>query len=240
MQTNAGVAELTEGSVVVRPRRPMFTPLGTWLVRLSLPWMLVSALAMDAALTAMGLPSADRPLALRLSIVVVAIAPVAVVLFSPVLVRLPGFDWLFLRPQPLAVVDPAELTLCLPHIGERRFNWEEIGSLRLKGAWNGGSELRSAAGQLLAEMPDEIVHPKVHWFSGDTLAESVVRARPDRFSLASDRASLGRPASFGLRDRIGSGVDLIEWKRRRDSVLLVVISGLVLLGAIGVAILLTR
>jgi hypothetical protein len=240
MQTNVEVAEPTEGSVVVRPRRPMFTPIGTWLVRLCLPWLLVSALAMDAALTAMGLPSADRPLALRLSIVVVAIAPVAVALFSPMLVRLPGFDWLFLRPQPLAVVDQTGLALRLPRIGERRFGWAEIGSLRFKGAWNGGSELRSTAGQLLAKVPDEIVHPKVNWFSGDTLAESVVRARPDRFALAPDRALLGRPASFDLRERIGSGVDLVEWKRRRDSVLLVVIGGLVLLGVIGVVLLVTR
>jgi hypothetical protein len=63
MQTSAEVAEPTEGNlppVVVRPRSPMFTSVGTWLVRLSLPWLLVSLLAMDAALTAMGmLPARD-------------------------------------------------------------------------------------------------------------------------------------------------------------------------------------
>ncbi|HEX9634410.1 MAG TPA: hypothetical protein VGB34_02875 [Candidatus Limnocylindria bacterium] len=240
MQTNAGVAELTEGSIVVRPRRPMFTPLGTWVVRLSLPWMLISLLATDAALSAAGMTPGERPLALRLSITVVAVAPVAVVLFSTMLVRLPGFEWLFLRPQPLAVVDPTELALRLPGAGERRFKWDDVGSLRFKRGWNAESELRSPDGQLLAEVPEEIVHPKVYWSSAHTLAESVVQARPDRFALAADRASLGRPASFDLRERIGSGVDPADWKRRRDAFLGIILGALVLAGVIGAALLLTR
>jgi len=235
MRTNAEVA-----SVVVRPRRPMFTSLGTWVVRLSLPWALLSSLTIDAALAAMGLPSGERPLALRLSIAAVAVAPVAAALFSPMLVRLPGFDWLFLRPQPLAVVDPNELALRLPGTGEGRFNWEEVGSLRFKGRWDGGSNLRSPAGQLLAEVPDEIVNPKVYWFSANTLAETVVQARPDRFALARDRASPGRPASFDLRERVGSGVNLAAWKRRRDATLSVVLGGLVVLGVTGAVLLLLR
>ncbi|HTE65052.1 MAG TPA: hypothetical protein VK736_02200 [Candidatus Binatia bacterium] len=235
METNAEVA-----SVVVRPRRPMFTPLGTWVVRLSLPWLLLSSLGMDAAFAAMGLPSGERPLALRLSIAAVAVALVALVLFSPLLVRVPGFDWLFLRPQPIAIVDPTELALRLPGIGERRFRWEEVGSLRFKGRWDGGSDLRSPGGLLLAEVPDEIVHPKVYWFSADTLAESVVQARPDRFALAHGRSSLGRPASFDLRERVGSGVDLVAWKRRRDAILLPILGGVVLLGVVGIVLLLTR
>lgn len=218
----------------------MFTPLGTWFVRLSLPWLLISSLALDAALRTMGLASAERPLALRLSIAAIAVAPVAIALFSPLLVRLPGFGWLFLRPQPLAVVDPTALALRLPGIGERRIKWEEVGSLRFKGRWNGGSELRGPDGRLLAEVPDQIVHPKEHWNSADTLAESVVQARPDRYALAPDRASLGRPASFDLRERVGSGVDLATWKRRRDSTLLVILGGLVVLGTIGATLLLTR
>jgi len=240
MQTNAGVAEPTEGSVVVRPRRPIFTPRGTWLVRLSLPWLLISQLAMDAALTAIGLAPAERPVVLRLVVSVVGVAPVAIFVFSPMLVRLPGFDWLFLRPQPLAVVDPTELALRLPRIGDRRFNLDEVGSLRFKGRWDGGSDLRSPAGQLLAEVPDEIVHPKVYWFSADTLAESVLQARPDRFALTHGRSSLGRPASFDLRERIGSGVDPLAWKRRRDATLLPILGGLVLLGIIGAILLLAR
>jgi hypothetical protein len=74
----------------------------------------------------------------------------------------------------------------------------------------------------------------------DTLAESVVQARPDRFALAPDRASLGRPASFDLRERIGSGVDLVAWKRRRDAILVVILGGLVVLGIIGAVLLLAR
>jgi hypothetical protein len=243
MQTSTGVAQTTEGnhsSVVVRPRRPMFTSLGTWVVRLSLPWALVSLLAMDAALTAVGLAPAERPVALRLLVAAVAVVPPAIALFSPMLVRLPGFDWLFQRPQPLAIVDPTELALRLPGVGERRLEWKEVGSLRFKGSWNGGSELRSPDGQLLADVPDELVHPKVYWSSAYTLAESVVQARPDRFALAPDAASLGRPASFDLRERVGTGVDLVAWKRRRDAGLLVILGGLVVLGIIGAVLLLAR
>jgi hypothetical protein len=243
MQTSAEVARPPEGnllSVVVRPRRPVFTNLGTWLVRLSLPWALVSLFATDAALSAAGLTPGERPLALRLSIAAIAVAPVTVVLFSPMLVRLSGLDWLFLRPQPLAIVDPTELTLRLPGVGERRFRWEDVGSLRFKGSWNGGSELRSPDGQLLADVPDELVHPKIYWSSAYTLAESVVQARPDRFALAPDGASLGRPSSFDLRERIGSGLDLVAWKRRRDTIFAVILGGMVLLGAIGATLLLTR
>jgi hypothetical protein len=218
----------------------MFTTLGTWLVRLSLPWALISLLAMDAALTATGMAPGERPLALRLSIAAIAVAPPAIALFSPMLVRLPGFDWLFLRPQPLAVVDPNELTLRLPGIGDRRYRWGEVGSLRLKGGWNGGSDLRSPDGQLLADVPDELVHPKIYWSSAYTLAESVVQARPDRFALAPDGASLGRPSNFDLRERIGSGLDLVAWKRRRDTIFAVILGGMLLLGAIGTTLLLTR
>ena len=219
--------------IVVRPRSPVFTTIGTWVVRLCLPWLLLSLLVLDAALTAMGLPPGERSLPLRLTIVAIGALPVAIVLLSPLLVRLPGFDWLFLRPQRMALLDSTELTLLLPKGGERRYRWEDIGSLKFKGRWNGGSELHSPDGKLLAEVPDEIVHPKQGWRTADTLAESVVQVRPDRFALATDRPSLGRPASFDLRDRVGAGVDLVAWKRRRDIILIAVFAVLVLLGVIG-------
>lgn len=230
------LARMTSGSlapIVVRPRSPVFTTVGTWVVRLCLPWLLLSLLMLDAALTAMGLPPGERSLPLRLTIVAIGALPVAIVLFSPLLVRLPGFDWLFTRPQPTAVLNPTDLTLLLPSGGERRYRWEDIASLKFKGRWNGGSELRSPDGELLADIPDEIVHPKPGWRSADTLAESVVQVRPDRFALAPDTPSLGRPASFDLRDRVGAGVDLVAWKRRRDAILVAVFAVLILVGVIG-------
>jgi len=219
--------------IVVRPRSPVFRAIGTLLVRLCLPWLLLSLLALDAALTAMGLPPGERNLPVRLTIVAIGVLPAAIVLLSPLLVRLPGFDWLFLRPQPMALLDSTEVALLLPKGGERRYRWEDIGSLKFKGRWNGGSELRGPDGELLADIPDEIVHPKPGWRSADTLAESVVKVRPDRFVLATDRPSLGRPASFDLRDRVRRGVDLVAWKRRRDIILIAVFAVLVLLGVIG-------
>lgn len=211
----------------------MFTPFGRWLVRLSIPWLLIFALAMDAVLTWIGIPGGERPIAGRIALVAIAVAPVALYIFSPMLVRLPGFDWLFLRPQPVAVVDGSGLDLRLPRLGPQRFEWDRIGSLKFKSSWNGGSELRSPEGDLLATLPDELVHPKMHWTTGYTLAESVVQARPDRYALATDRASLGRPASFDLRDRVSPSIDLAAWKRGRNAMLTVILVGLVMLGAIG-------
>jgi Bacterial PH domain len=227
-------------SVVVRPRRPAWTPFGTWFVRLSLPWALVSLIGMDVALSWAGLPPAERPLALRLATITVGAWPVAIVLLSPLLVRLPGFDWLFARPQPATTIDEGGLALQLPQIGRQRFDWEQIGSLRFTGRWNEGSVLRTPDGMPLATVPDELVHPKIHVRTAYTLAESVVRSRPDRYALAPDNPSLGRPASFDLRERVGDGGDPVEWRRRRDYSLAVIFGGVIVLGIIGVIALLAR
>lgn len=226
--------------IVVRPRRPAWTTGGTWFVRLSLPWMIVSLIAMDVTLSWAGLAPAERPLALRLATVTVGALPVAIVLFSPMLVLLPGFDWLFARPQPLATVEDGGLDLRLPEIGTQHFAWEQVGSLKFRGRWDAGAELRAPDSELLALVPDVLVHPKTYLRTGYTLAESVVQARPDRYALAPQRASLGRPASFDLRQRIGDGLDLAMWRRRRDSRLAVILAGLVVLGIIGGILILAR
>jgi hypothetical protein len=227
-------------SIIVRPRHPATTTYGLWFVRLSLPWAIASMLGADVLLSWAGLSPNERPLAVRLAVLAVGVLPVAIVVASTLLVRVPGFDWLFARPQPLAFVDDEGLDLTLPLIGRQHFAWEEIGSLKFRGRWNAGSELRTPGGELLATVPDELVHPKVYMRTAYTLAESVVQARPSRYALAPDRPSLGRPASFDLRERVGSGVDLAAWKRRRDSSLAVVLGGLVLLGIIGGILLLVR
>ena len=234
------VGHTRPSSVEVRPRRTAYTKLGTWFVRLSLPWTLVSLIGMDTLLSWSGLAPSERPIALRLAIVAIGVLPVAIVLLSPLLVRLPGFDWLFTRPQPLATVGDSGLELRLPQIGSQHFAWEQVGSLKFIGRWNGGSVLRTPDGLPLATVPDELVHPKIYVRTAYTLAESVVRSRPDRYALAPDSLSLGRPASFDLRERIGDGVDLVVWRRQRDSVLVVVLGGLVLLGIIGGILLLAR
>lgn len=187
-----------------------------------------------------GLAPSERPTALRLAIVAIGVLPVAIVLLSPLLVRLPGFDWLFARPQPLATVGDSGLELRLPQIGSQHFAWEQVGSLKFMGRWNGGSVLRTPDGLPLATVPDELVHPKIHFRTAYTLADSVVRSRPDRYALAPDSPSLGRPASFDLRERIGDGVDIVVWRRQRDYSLAVVFSGVLVLEIIGVIALLVR
>ena len=222
---------VTVSSVAVRPRRPVYTTTGRLLVRLSLPWALVALFGLDEVLEWVGVPPGTRPFGVRLVILVAALTPVAVVVLSPVLLRFRGFDWLFVRPQPLAVVDRNVLHLRLPRIGEIALPWEHVGSMAIRGRWNATSELRSPAGDVLATVPDELVHPRVYWRTAFTLAESVVQTRPDRYALTPG-FGVGRPSSFDLRERVGDGIDGAAWQRSRNRFVAALIAGLLLLGAI--------
>lgn len=227
-------------AIVVLPRHPAHSTVGTWFVRLSLPWLLVSLLAIDTIMMWAGLPSGQRPLPIRLLIVAIGVAPVAIVLLRSRLVKVAAFRWLFIHPQPLASVRSTHLELHTPELGSRLFDWDQVGSLRLKGAWDRGAELRSPAGELLATIPDVLVHPRIGVRTADTLAETVVKVRPDRYALAPEASSLGRPASFDLREVIGSGIDVHAWRRRRNVVTLVVAGALLLIGAVPLVLMLSR
>lgn len=222
---------VSASTVTVRPGRPVYTTGGRWLVWLSLPWALAALFGLDAVLTWAGLPPGTRPFGVRLALLMAALTPVAVVMLSPLMLRLRGFDWLFARPQPLAVVDRDVLRLWLPRIGEVGLSWERVGSMTIRGRWNATSELRSPAGEVLAIVPDELVHPKVYWRTAFTLAESVVRTRPDRYALTPG-FGLGRPSSFDLRERVGEGIDGVAWHRRQNRFVAFLLAGLLLLGAI--------
>jgi hypothetical protein len=229
-----------ERAVVVLPRHPAHSTIGTWFVRLSLPWLLGSLLLIDGVLAWAGLPSGERPLTTRIGIVAIAVAPVVIVLARSHLVGLAAFQWLFRQPQPLAVVRPDGLDLRTLDLGSRSLAWDEIGSLRVVGSWDGGAELRSPSGDLIATVPDVLVHPRVNWRTAHTFAETVIRMRPDRYALAPERASLGRPASFDLQEVVGSGIDPGAWQRRRSRATLVVAAILLLLGAVPLVLLVTR
>jgi hypothetical protein len=152
----------------------------------------------------------------RLAIVNIALIPVVVVVASPALRRVPGFGWMFLSPQPLAIVRPEGMELHLPESGTRTYGWDEIGSLKvLVEGWRYWGELRDPDGSLVERIPDTLIHPKTGWFTASTLAESIVQARPDRYALTDMPAwTMRRPDGFDLRSRIGEGLDLPHWRRR--------------------------
>lgn len=205
---------------IVRPASPAYTKARKWLGYLCMPFLLAIVIGADTVLTKNGWPPADRPEVLRLAIVAIAIVPVAVVIASPALRRVRGFGWMFLSPQPLAIVRPEGMELRLPESGIRTYGWDEIGSLNVVvEGWRFWGELRAPDGTLIERIPD-------------TLAESIVQARADRYALTDLRAwTMRRPDGFDLRSKIGDGLDLPRWRWRAR---LSFIGLLVLLALLGV------
>jgi hypothetical protein len=72
-------------------------------------------------------------------------------------------------------------------------------------------DLQDPAGGLLTVIPESLVHP----FGAETLAEAVVKLRPDRYVLTEAEIVIGRPDAFDLRER-GPGLDLARWRRMRN------------------------
>jgi hypothetical protein len=87
------------------------------------------------AIVANAAVSAGYPQALSASLLVIAVAPLIVLLASPVLGRLPGLRWVLATPQPLATLDHQGIELALPGLGTRRFGWPEIDHLELHKTW---------------------------------------------------------------------------------------------------------
>ena len=97
---------MTEETVVVRPRRATLSTAGRRLEVLAVPWAFGLLLAGDPALSSLGFADGpDRPVAVRLVFVAVAVAPAAVWLGHPWLGRIPPFRWLLEVPQPVARLD---------------------------------------------------------------------------------------------------------------------------------------
>jgi hypothetical protein len=218
---------------IVRPSRPALSRARRWVGYLCMPFAIAFLLIADSLFTAIGMPPGERSGVVRAAMVTIAVVPIALVVATPALRRVPWFGWMFLSPQPLAIVRPEGMELHLPESGIRTFGWDEIGSLKVVAeGWRYWGELRAAEGTLISRIPDTLVQGKVGWFTASTLAESIVQARPDRYALTDMPAwTMRRPDGFDLRSKIGDGLDFPRWRwRARVSV----IGLLVLLALLGV------
>ena len=171
---------------------------------------------MDAALKAIGW--LNQPWGFRFATLLIAGAPFLVWATSGWLGRRRGFRWLLAWPQPLATLSTDGMELALPSMGVRRFDWDEVASLVPNRDWRRyepPAELRGPDGSLLARIPQSLLYPKTGWRKALTLAEWVVKARPDRYVISGDNG-WGRGDAFDLRDRIAAPAALRAGKRRRD------------------------
>jgi hypothetical protein len=194
--------DLSRSAFVVRPRTVTLSRVGDALWWLAVPWLFVM-LALSAAAQRAGLLDL---VATRVVVLATGVAPLVLVFGSPLLGRLPGLRWLLVSPQPGAMLNGDGIELTLPDLGVRWFPWREIERLELhETRWRQWGELRGVDGSRLANVPMNLVYLKETWLTAPTLAQAVVRMRPDLFVLT--EARWGRADAFGRR---GAGVVPID------------------------------
>jgi len=150
----------------------------------------------------------------------ISLTPAALFVLTPILSKTSRFEWLVARPQPMAVLGPTGLDLDLQSVGTRSFRWEEMGSMHLHHGLRTTGELQDPDGRTLATIPEALLFPRgAHWWDdGDTLAQSIVRARPERYELTGPKGLVGRPHEFDLLGR-GTALDVPAWRRRQNLIL---------------------
>jgi hypothetical protein len=217
---------MSPDAVVPHPRSVSLSRAGEALWWLAFPWLFGVAVVSRLVLF-----EYMEPVAPRILVVVVAVAPLVLYFGSPVLGRLPGLRWLLATPQPLASLDEDEIQLDLPDIGVRRFAWREIDHLELHRTWRRRwGELRALDGSLLAIVPDNLVYLRETWRVVPTLAEAVVRMRPDLFVLTA--ADWGRPDAFGRPGPEVVPVDVAAVARAHARLVRGVIVSLAIIGVV--------
>lgn len=231
---------MTPKATTLRPWRVTPSKAGNATAWLAFPWLFGVLFATSAALSALGLPGPYQSVLFRWVVVMIALAPGVMYTASPWLGRVPGFRWLLAVPQPLAIIDDEGIQFQLPGIGMRRFAWQDVASLELRTfTWKQPrGELLGLDGSVLTTIPVNLVYLKATWFTAPTLAEMVVKARPDRYILTS--AQLGRPDSFCL---IGSAVERLDMRaaeRRREWLFWALVSVMVIVGLVAVVLFYAR
>jgi hypothetical protein len=194
--------------VVIKPQFPALSKAGRWLVVLSVPWFFGAILALDN----LGLIGRSEPQAQRWLALVVAAAPVVVLVFHPWLGRLPGLRWLHHQIQPRLVISPNGLDLQLRGVGTRFYDWGEVTGLRTR--CGSGADLLGRGGVALARIPETMVLGGRGLRQTDSIATLVVRARPDRYGLSGANWA-GVPNEFALRAPDDPQPPADRWLRRR-------------------------
>lgn len=229
---------MQEDVIVVRANGVILSTAGRLVAVFAFPWCIGILLAASAAI---GDTRPALPMWLRLATIAVALAPVLAWWFSAWLARLPGFGWLLEWPQPRATLSQAGIELDLPRQMGLRFTWDEVTALAVSRNWRrryGQGELRGQDGRSLAWLPAKLVYPKGGWWQSNTLAETIVLVRPDRYALVSADWS-GRPDSVALRTS-GAELSLSATKRRRSVLLASLMVLLVGIGAAGLVLVFAR
>lgn len=99
--------------VTIKPPRPTFSNAGRWLIVVSVPWFFLVLLGSSA----LGLVGRDDPQAQRILAIIVAGAPVIVLVFHQWLGRVPGLRWLHHRTSHASRLEPTALTSGFPMSG---------------------------------------------------------------------------------------------------------------------------
>jgi hypothetical protein len=197
--------DLSRSAFVVRSRTVTLSRIGDALWWLAVPWLFVM-LAVAYAAQRAGLLDL---VATRAVVLAAGVAPLVLVFGSPLLGRLPGLRWLLATPQPGAILNEDGIELALPDVGVCWFRWQEIDRLELhETRWRQWGELRGGDGSRLAIVPMNLVYLKETWLTAPTLAEAVVRMRPDLFVLT--EARWGRADAFGRRGPAVVPIDQAE------------------------------
>ena len=224
---------MSPDALVLHPSTVTLSRAGDALPVLAVPWFLGMLTVHGALYPDMG------PVGTQLVAVLVAVAPIALFLGSPVLGRVPGLRWLLATPQPLATLDGDEIELALPRVGVRRFRWQQIDRLELHETWRRRwGELRALDGSLLAIVPCDLVYLKGTWRTAPTLAEAVVRTRPDLFVLTG--AAWGRPDAFARPGPMIVPVDVVAVEQAHARWVRAAVGSLAVVGACLVLVLLLR
>lgn len=194
--------------VTIKPPRPTFSNAGRWLIVVSVPWFFLVLLGSSA----LGLVGRDDPQAQRILAIIVAGAPVIVLVFHQWLGRVPGLRWLHHRIQPRLAIGANGLDLRLPDVGEHFYSWDKVGGIRTR--TRGGADLLAPDGAVLARIPESMVLAGGTWWRSESVASVVVRVRPDRYRLSGANWA-GVPTEFALRSPSEPITTVDQWADRR-------------------------
>lgn len=195
--------------VTVRASPKSISQTTRWLGWLAIPWALVALIGGVAILDRL---YAEGPLALRLVIVAVALAPGAMAATSEWLGRVSALSWLLAWPQPEARLDLDGMTLILPDTEQVRFDWSDITGMQPANDFQRSTHLLGADGRVIATIPYELAVPRVWRGISRSLAQEVTEARPDRY-VVTGRNVLGIPERLALRDAESASADVEPGRR---------------------------
>jgi hypothetical protein len=194
--------------VVIKPKWPTLSRAARRLIVVSVPWFFGALVGADA----LGLAGTDDPQAQRWLALLVAIAPVAALVFHPWLGHVHGLRWLHHRTQPRLAIRADGLHLRLPDVGERLYGWDVVGGLRMRPDHT--ADLIDVDGVSLVRIPDSMTMAGGTYWRSESIASAIVRAQPHRYRLSGANWA-GEPNEFALRDATEPNTSADSWATRR-------------------------